>query len=607
MQSDNKPAAEQRKKSPGRIAAVVLLAIMVALPVILSLAAAIYYILGPAEGYLHADCSDSLYWAQAAYESGQVFDPTYRYAALLPFSAQLWMTPLVAVFGFTMTAQNIGMIIFVLVFAASLFYFCYRAEMSLGWCTLSVGITLLVLCSSDKLREIMLGHVIYYSLGLVLFFLIAGLSLAVSKHGTALLQTDSRERYPYARVGFWISLGILIFVSAGAATNGSQVLVLSTLPALGGVAAERFFSGRQRLISRANAGAFIAILGVIAGTLTGTVVLKLLTADSISADKYTGAYSVFQSSAKWLDSLHKFFQSYFELLGITVSDGAALISAASLGIMLRIALAVLLLALPFVMLLLYRKLCYRGTRVMLWGHVILSAGLMFGFICGKLSNANWRLTPMIGSGVLLAVFAARELSHAGRARLLAAGEVKATPSDDLAPEHCPAEPDDVALGRVELRSGLLLACFLCLAALVSFGEIVKMPADYGRTNELHQLSDYLEENDLEYGYATFWRSNAITLISDSKVRVREVLASSSLGIVTDYYQSSTRWYDENEHERYDKYFVLLSFSEYSAVSDTDMWQELTARALIDELEYEGYYIFVFSEDLNLNSTGIDWR
>ena len=42
--------------------------------------------------------------------------------------------------------------------------------MSVGWCTLSVGMTLMILSSSDKLREVMLGHVIYYSLGLVLFF-----------------------------------------------------------------------------------------------------------------------------------------------------------------------------------------------------------------------------------------------------------------------------------------------------------------------------------------------------------------------------------------------------------------------------------------------------
>ena len=192
MQSP-KLEARPSRRGPGSIIAGVILTLIIALPVIMAVSAAIYYILGPAEGYLHADCSDSLYWANASYESGKVFDPTFRYAALLPFSAQLWMTPLVAVFGFTMKAQNIGMIIFVLVFCASLWYFCRRAEMSIGWCTLSVGITLMVLCSSDKLREIMLGHVIYYSLGLVLFFLMAGLCLSVTKLGGELLSLSDEK------------------------------------------------------------------------------------------------------------------------------------------------------------------------------------------------------------------------------------------------------------------------------------------------------------------------------------------------------------------------------------------------------------------------------
>ena len=603
------PKIESRpsRRGPGSIIAGIILTLIIALPVIMAVAAAIYYIVGPAEGYLHADCSDSLYWANAAYEAGGVFDPTYRYAALLPFSAQIWMTPLIAMFGFTMKAQNIGMIIFVLVFAASLWYFCRRAEMSVGWCALSVGITLMVLCSSDKLREIMLGHVIYYSLGLLLFFLMAGLSLAVAKRGSKLMVRSGDDRPLFRRIMLILAVAGLLVVSAGSAADGTQMLVLATLPAFGGVAAERFFSGKTRLFSRDNVPMGLALITVLAGTVIGTVALKLMTRDGISADKYTGAYSVFQSSAKWQDSFHAFFKSYFDLIGATARDGDALVSAASFGVLLRIALGVVLLVLPAAMLLLYRKLCYRGTRVMLWGHMILSAGLMFGFVCGRLSNANWRLTPMVGTGALLAVFAARELAHAGRARLLAAGEVRANENDDLAEEHCPRELDDLALGRVELRAGLVFAFLLCLTALVSFGEIAKMPADYGRSNELHELSGFLEENGLEYGYATFWRSNAITLISDSKVKVREVLASGSSGIVTDYYQSSTRWYDESQHEKYDEYFVLLSNSEYNMVSRSEMWQELTDRCLVRTLEYEGFYVFVFSEDLDLNTTGIDWR
>ena len=35
-----------------------------------------------------------------------------------------------------------------------------------------------------------------------------------------------------------------------------------------------------------------------------------------------------------------------------------------------------------------------------------------------------------------------------------------------------------------------------------------------------------------------------------------------------------------------------------------MWDELISDCLIEELEYDGYYVFVFSRDLDLNSTGI---
>ncbi len=76
--------------------------------------------------------------------------------------------------------------------------------------------------------------------------------------------------------------------------------------------------------------------------------------------------------------------------------------------------------------------------------------------------------------------------------------------------------------------------------------------------------------------------------------MREVLASSTSGIVTDYYQSSTRWYDESAHEKYDRYFVLLSGNELTTVSRSAMWDELISDCLIEELEYDGYYVFLFS-------------
>lgn len=583
------------RRGPGSIAAGIFLSILIALPVILAVSAAVYYILGPAEGYFHADCSDSLYWANASLESGSVFDKTYNYAALLPFSANLWMTPLIAAFGFGMTAQNIGMIIFVLVFCASLIYFCRKAGMSIGWCSLTTGIVLMILASSDKLREIMLGHVIYYSLGLVLFFLMAGLSLSVTERGGRLLLLPAKDSPVKSRVMFVLAVVLLFAVSAGSATDGTQMLVLATLPALGGIAAECFFDGKKGLFSRKNTPTGIVIVTIIAGTLCGTLLLKFFTREGITAG-YTNVYSTYSDIGSWVSNAQKFSTDYLKLLGVSAKQGENLFSLESFMSLIRLATGILLLVLPVVMLCFYRRIAYRGTRVMLWSHIILSAALFFGYICGRLSNANWRLTPLIGSAAVLAVFAAWELSHAGREKMLRAAV--SSPTDEAADSKA-ADEHPAESGRVLLRSGIILAVFLSVTALVSFGEIAKMPADYGRNNMDHQLAEFLEENELEYGYANFWRSNAITVLTDSRVKVRHADVSATEGLHTNWYQSSSRWYYEDQHEKYDRYFVLLSASDYATVSRSASWREWVDTILVEKLEYEDYYIFVFSEDLDL--------
>ena len=70
-----------------------------------------------------------------------------------------------------------------------------------------------------------------------------------------------------------------------------------------------------------------------------------------------------------------------------------------------------------------------------------------------------------------------------------------------------------------------------------------MPADYGRDNDLHRVAEKLEELDLKYGYAEFWKSQAITVLSDSKVKVRNIQIVN--GTIKKYeYQSEYTWFDD---------------------------------------------------------------
>ncbi|MGN1095606.1 MAG: hypothetical protein ACI4QR_04390, partial [Eubacteriales bacterium] len=524
------------------------------LPFILSLLfslaalfAVLYYTIWPAEGYFHSDCTDSLYWAQASVDSGSVFNPDFYYAALLPFSASIWLVPLIKIFGVTMTAHVIGMVIFAILFYASVIFVCRSMEWSWNYTLLSSGFMMLLLSLSDKLREIMWGHVIYYSLGLLILFVMLGLLFRASKNFE---KGNRKKAYIYA--------ALLFVLAICGATNGFQCIALYTLPIAAAIVAEAVFNSKEKLLSETNYTYSAALAILIGGTAVGLLVLKFMKGDIVAG--YADAYSLLDSVSKWTNQLLKFPESYFSLMGISIEDGAG-VSISTVFNLIKLAVSLLILVLPLILLFRYKKIEDKRTKILLWVHIVTSAIIMFGFICGRLSAGNWRLIPMVGTGILTSVaainemFAAKEYSLSWR------------------------------------RVAALLAVFPILCSLGSFRTISKMPADYGRDNALHTLSDFLIENGLEYGYATFWNAQATTVISDSAVKVRTVNADTKNGVYKNLYQTNGKWYEDQEG--ISEYFVALSNYEAYIVSYNSTWVSLKENHLVKTLECGDFQIFVF--------------
>lgn len=523
---------------------------------IVSFGICLYYILYPSQGYFHSDCTDSLLWANATVESGKVFDENFRYAAMLPFSSSLWYVPLISIFGMTMNVQLAGMAIFLVLFTAAIYFMCR----SFGWSVAAscgmISALLLGLSGSDKLREIMWGHVIYYSLALIVICVALGLCQRLSKNLEA-------EKINTSRSVIFAALIAILF--AGNATNGFQVIAISTLPVLAAIFAERFFDGKTKLFSKSNLPAAISLILIAISTLFGLVILNILKGDKIA--NYTSIYSTFSSVSDWYGNFTNFFEDYLTLIGVNASKGSELFSKESIPYLIRMVGGALILALPIIRLCTYKSIKERSTKILLWTHVAVSAVIMVGFVCGRLSNANWRLTPMVGTAIMSTVAILREFF----------GDLKEHP--------------------VEFRLATVLSAILVLVCTVNAAEIRKMPKDYGQDNYLHILASDLEERGLEYGYATFWRSQAITVISDSKVKCRETLVNSN-GIITDYYQSSRLWYEDQPG--IDKYFVILSSSEYETAQETDHWDEITSDgSLVEQFTSGGCYVFVFNRNIIL--------
>ncbi|MBQ8359898.1 MAG: hypothetical protein IJX37_08375 [Oscillospiraceae bacterium] len=516
----------------------------------------IYYITGPSIAFLHADCTDSLLWSQAMLESGQILSEDFNYAALLPFGSPLWMVPILRIFGYTLTAHKISMVVFAVLFVAAAFSLFRamkwnRAVSSLGALMLS-----LLLSGSAKLREIMWEHVIYYSLGLLLFMLLLNLCLRLFDRMKRWAEGDRSKKNT---VCFCLLAVALLLLCIGCGSDGFQMLVLSVIPVLGGCAAVAILDGKSRFLSHSVLGKFLIALIMGVGAVLGLLLLKVLTHNGQISAGYESAYSNWSSMDQWWAHFEGFWISYLRLFGLSINAGDPLFSLDSVFAMVQLIAALLVLVCPLLLLFRYRHIKRESAKLVAWSHCFLLVILMLGYICGSLSAANWRLTPMVGSGIIATLVYLRELL------------------------------DDKEL---QGRMAILLSTVLIITAFFHASTILQLPNDLGNNQRYVTISEVLADQGYTKGYATFWNANNTTLLSDSQVQVVAVDVDAN-GLRKSLYQNSNKWFEDEPGRT--SYFLMLSESEYTQFIRSNYWQQLNEqRQLLDEIQIEGFRILVFS-------------
>ncbi len=531
-----------------------------------ALGTVIYYIVSLSSGFFHSDCTDSLYWANASIESGQIIADNFRYAAILPFSANLYMIPLIRIFGMTMKTQIISMAFFALLYTASLLWLFRSLRFSWSFGFSGTAFMLMLLSSSIKMREIMWEHVIYYSLALLFFNCILSLALRIFDAWQSLGEQSTAK----AKIRLGIYASLFCFLTLCLSTNGLPVIVMSTLPVFVGIVLHTLLRSKEKLLSKSNIGRlFCAVAGAVFSVL-GLLVLKLIS-KGVTAD-YTNLYSQFSPIENWHTNLFKFPMHFINLIGFN-NERVDFASLDGISNLLIIATFAVLLLTPFVALLFYKKIKNDRTKVLLLSYAVLFGATMFIFSCGNTSNVAWRLVPLVGASGIATLCVLRELLMCRSPK-----QSKCTEGS----EH----------SYIPLRIASAIILLIFLFSLNCFSNIVKIPRDYGKDRTLVKLTEALEENGLTYGYATFWNSQAITLLSDGDVKCREILANAKDGAKTDYYQSSFDWYEPQDGVN--EYFVLLSEKEYLKVCNHGTWEEWMNTQHKETIHpIDGYIIFVF--------------
>ena len=108
-----------------------------------------------------------------------------------------------------------------------------------------------------------------------------------------------------------------------------------------------------------------------------------------------------------------------------------------------------------------------------------------------------------------------------------------------------------------------------------------------------QLAQLLLENNLSYGFATFWQANVVTVLTNNRVKTRPIFIEDGK-ILSMQWLSARSWYSETA--MHGETFLILSAAEELALD----WASFAAvRGLTPSriIQFKHYKIFVFSENI----------
>ena len=514
-----------------------------------------YYILFPSRGYFHSDSTDTIMWAEASYEAKALFNANFAYACLLPFGTSLIMTALIPFTGVSMTTHVVGMLIFFLLFAGGLVLLLRKMGWNQNWISIALFVEIMICSGSGKLREIYWGHTIYYSLGVLFIFVGLALIFMQMDYSRELQATEDETKEKIFRkkllfctigIGIWFMLTGMDQISA---------ITIFAIPVIGAIFCVRWFDNETEILSFRNFQSFVLILIMIVGTVAGYFLTKVL-ANGIVAG-YEEAYSQYSDMAYWMDNLRKFPTAWLSLLGVSVQANTPLMSAESVCELIKIILGILLLILPVFALLNWKNIQDEKEKIIILTYWLMTLLIMMGYVMGKLSEANWRLSPIVGMSTLVSVIFLKW-----------------------------------SFKQIHWKR---ISCLFMIPVLFVSGSnaftMAEMPADNTSQNGLYFLEKKLAENHLTYGYATFWNANAITIISDSEIKCRSIEIDES-GIWQRPYQSNWDWYkDQPEQENY---FLLLSGAEVETLTNIN---DPLLSYPHEEISAGTYKIWVFDENL----------
>lgn len=355
------------------------------------------------------------------------------------------------------------------------------------------------------------------------------------------------------KIAIFICICIFMILTG---TDGLTGFTLFALPFAGAIFAEQFVNTKYKLLSSKTFLVAFRCVVFLGMAVVGNAINNKLLGDLTAG--YQEANSNFSAMNEWLEHFHNMPFAWMRLLGVESLPNVKFASKDGVPNMIFLMSSILIAVIPVIATCFYKKFGddrrAKMIRIWIWMHWAVTAVNIMGYVFGVLAAADWRIIPMIGTSLIVSI-------------LFLSWSI--TRNADVS------------------RLTVVLFVPIFMAGMLHCSDVKKMKKDAYKENTQFMLADFLEDQGVNKGYATFWNANSVTVITGERVKVGIIDVLDS-GVYMRTYQSSKRWYETDPNQA--EYFLLLSGDELNTVNQTDFpiyHQPIrTAQTYINGIEFD---------------------
>ncbi|MBE5894446.1 MAG: hypothetical protein E7285_02125 [Lachnospiraceae bacterium] len=426
----------------------------------------------------NTDVLDNLMWAQASVESGKLINLDYTYPYFIPLGGHLLMVPFVKIFGLGIFSARLGMTIFSVVMTIVMVLF-FRTFLTKWYLSLvCTGCMLLSMLSTEKIREMFFGHVLHYSLAILLWML----SIILIDYFDKYKKKDEKKTkmiIGLLTIHFWV-VGI----------EGMTVTLFAGIPWIGFIILKFLFS--EKTISKYSKWDKKAIICSCIGLILGIVTYKKISYGIVTT--YEQGFMEYDLYKNWVKNIELFFSQWVYLWLDIFSYNDVYVEILSLnGIVYLVKNAMMLMTLLFAIstFFVYHKFEKEIEKKIIISYWVLSLATIYFYVFGKIGVHSWRMLPFWFGTIIVSIMVVKVLV---------------------------LNKYFVKLKRVAIVVILIMLCNSGLNGLLVLNRNIDTNSTWFGEGT---MIDILKENNLTEGYVIdYWMGNSITVLTNEEIRVR---------------------------------------------------------------------------------------